>query len=245
MAKPTIAVKAVYQGAEKTGNTITIDTNMDLLKRPVTLTIDGSFIAAAGTSREENGGALLVTGNINVTDTLMRLNIDYRQVSSVTIIVPAGTVVAGNLGFNGRVAAIQTGTGMAGIPIYIINYGYLFGAGGSRTGLVNGQAAINNQRSAADPIFVVNKEGGWICGGGGCGEGAATKGNIYSGGGAPYGRGYGGGGDAGLLTGGPELHRDGDNGGAIGRKGDGTRGGAAGPTHIGTVVIENYGRLGP
>lgn len=245
MPKPIIRTKATFQGVTQAGSNITVNTDMNLLKKPVVITVDTAFLSAAGDYKEEENGTYIVGGAINISETMIRMGLIFSRIASITIIVPEGIALVGGYPERRIANAIQTGSGLDGIPITIINSGILFGAGGTREGLINGQAAIYNSRSANDPIVVINKPTGWISGGGGAGEGAATKGNIYSGGGAPYGRGFGGGGDASLFYGGPENHRDGDNGGNVGRKGDGSRAGTAGAVYTGAVYMENSGRLGP
>ena len=198
-------------------------------------------------------------------------NNGYNPALARNITINIGTAVNGPypdgasmamIGFvDGYKYAFDTGDDCPQANIKINNCTWLLGLGGSRyserngLGSLNGGAAIrqNLNYSLGGRLVVENLSYGWICGGGGGGEGRVNQNYAYAGGGAPLGRGWAGANNATLQYGGSQVNAIGNNGGALGQRGEGDAGGqpgglieyAAANTGLWNIINNSGGRLGP
>lgn len=181
-----------------------------------------------------------------VANYIRALGLNISDVGSLTVNVAGNVALIG--GYRNECNyGIDFGDELIGIPKVLNVYGRIFGAGGSRYTRLNGWAAIRNTTADTATLQIALNAGGWICGGGGAGEGLVNQGYAYAGGGAPYGRGYGGGGDASMITGGPRNNVNGSDGGNVGRAGSGATSGQPGANvdAWGYQWTNQAGRLGP
>jgi len=172
--------------------------------------------------------------------------LDLTDVKSLTVNIAANVALVG--GFNDQCNyGIDFGDELVGIPKTLNVDGTIFGAGGSRFTQINGWSAIRGTVGDTVPLKISLNANGWICGGGGAGEGNVNQGYAYSGGGAPYGRGFNGGGNATLTIGGPQNNPAGHNGGDVGRPGAGASAGQPGnDVDVGWIDwLSTAGHLGP
>lgn len=210
-------------------------------KQDVVINVNSTF---GGTSSQAEG--YYIKEGLLVTNYIRSIGLDVEEVASITITVANGVALVGGL-FNGSNYGIDFGDELVGIPKQLIVNGAIFGAGGSRFTRLDGYDAVRGVTGDTVPLQLSLNSTGWICGGGGSGEGRVSQNYSYAGGGAPYGRGFGGGGDATLLQGGPQNDAIGNDGGDVGRAGDGVTAGQPGdPLNVAWIQWDNNaGRLGP
>lgn len=187
---------------------------------------------------------------------------DLNRYYQINLTIPSGMKIGGSNTVYGvyynyqwikKGAGIHIGPEFNNIDVNIYVDGWVFGTGGTRTPPTvgednfgpNGGAGIMNESTR--PVRVYIGSTGWLCGGGGAGEGRVNSNNAYAGGGAPYGKGWNGGGAAKLTTGGPQNNAIGNDGGNVGVRGDGDNGGNPGPNTVGNVIVTNAsgGKVGP
>lgn len=214
-----------------------------------------------GDNRDPVSGEIIYLGE-NLLSVFAYMGIDINRYYRINVHVPNGMKIGGCNTYNGiyyNGDGTKHGAGIffpgefSSVPeINLYVDGWVFGTGGTRYPDSsidkyfgpNGGHALENASTRRINVYLGPT--GWICGGGGAGEGHTTQNNAYAGGGAPYGRGYNGGGDGRLTTGGPQNNAIGNNGGDVGRYGDGTRGGSPGSSSLGAFTFyNNGGRIGP
>lgn len=195
----------------------------------------------------------------NIKYHLAWLGYDLSKIYRLNLRVPYGKIIGGTTYVSGvphepfgdvyYKAGIYFGPEFSNIDVHVYVDGWVFGTGGWRSvngsdANLNGSPAIENKSGRQINVHVGSTA--WICGGGGAGEGNTKDGYRYAGGGAPYGPGYKGGGQAKLTTGGPQNNLSGNNGGNVGRKGDGSGAGQRGVDIDGLVNITgDISKIGP
>lgn len=237
----TDAVPLDISGSEYLWDSDDIVDEDPMPKQDVVINVNSTF---GGTSSQTDG--YYVKRGLMVTNYIRSIGLDVDEVASITITVANGVALVGGL-FDGCNYGIDFGDELIGIPKQLIVNGAIFGAGGSRYTRLDGYDAVRGVTADTVPLQLSLNSTGWICGGGGSGEGRVSQNYSYAGGGAPYGRGYGGGGDATLLQGGPQNDAIGNDGGDVGRAGDGETAGQPGdPLNVAWIQWDNNaGRLGP
>lgn len=218
-----------------------VDTDPNTVKKDIVINITSAW---EGTNVTDQG--YYIKRGFMVSNYIRGLGLAISDVASLTVNVASNVALIG--GYRNECNyGIDFGDELVGIPKVLNVDGRIFGAGGSRYTRLNGWAAIKSTVADTATLQIALNASGWICGGGGAGEGRVNQGYAYAGGGAPYGRGYAGGGDATMTIGGPQNNVIGNDGGNVGRPGSGNTSGQPGPNidAWGYQWINQAGRLGP